>query len=228
MPRKRAWLAAKYPTSWPELAPLWQHIEERWAAAGPGLDWFVHGATPIGFCHLCQLVLCGGTTRHNTAEVVEHQGKKLVFCSAPCRWIFEREPERYHRHENLVDRILAGKAPGNLLALVRHYFGTQARDLHLERTLEQELEDSSHLLDRGLVDKQTSPSSAVAQKEQMLKLVEALNLLPQDYREVIVLRQLEGLEFADVAARMGRSVDSVQKLWVRGLDRLRREMAALI
>ena len=49
----------------------------------------------------------------------------------------------------------------------------------------------------------------------------ALNELSLDYREVIRLRQIEDLPFADIADRMGRSVDSVQKLWVRGLEALR-------
>jgi RNA polymerase sigma-70 factor, ECF subfamily len=43
---------------------------------------------------------------------------------------------------------------------------------------------------------------------------------------VIVLRHLEGLTFPEVAARMGRSEDSVQKLWVRGLASLRRSLGA--
>jgi hypothetical protein len=47
-------------------------------------------------------------------------------------------------------------------------------------------------------------------------LAEALDRLPPDYREVIVLRQWEELPFNEVARRMGRSVDSVQKLWIRG------------
>jgi DNA-directed RNA polymerase specialized sigma24 family protein len=41
------------------------------------------------------------------------------------------------------------------------------------------------------------------------------------------LRQLEGLPFADVAVRMSRSEDSVQKLLVRGLARLRKEVEGL-
>jgi RNA polymerase sigma-70 factor (ECF subfamily) len=52
-------------------------------------------------------------------------------------------------------------------------------------------------------------------------LATALNDLSPDYREVILLRQIEDLTFAAIAERMGRSVDSVQKLWVRGLEALR-------
>jgi RNA polymerase sigma-70 factor (ECF subfamily) len=45
--------------------------------------------------------------------------------------------------------------------------------------------------------------------------------LPDDYRDVIVLRNLEGLTFPQVAERMARSQDSVEKLWLRALARLR-------
>ena len=41
--------------------------------------------------------------------------------------------------------------------------------------------------------------------------------LPDDYREVIILRQLEGLSFPQVAERMGRTEDSVKNLWARAL-----------
>ena len=49
--------------------------------------------------------------------------------------------------------------------------------------------------------------------------------LPADYRQVIVLRHVEGLPFLDVAKAMNRSVDSVEKLWVRGLAKLKTVMS---
>lgn len=122
-PEDRAWLGEKYPSSWAALAPLWERIDERWRESGPGVEWHTHGATPIGFCSLCQLVLSGGTPHANSAETLEHDGRRYIFCSAPCRWIFQREPERYQDHEDLVQRILKGKAPANILSLVREYFG---------------------------------------------------------------------------------------------------------
>jgi RNA polymerase sigma-70 factor (ECF subfamily) len=51
-------------------------------------------------------------------------------------------------------------------------------------------------------------------------VADALESLPEHYREVIVLRHLEELPFADVARRMGRSVDSVKHLWTRALASL--------
>jgi RNA polymerase sigma-70 factor (ECF subfamily) len=119
-------------------------------------------------------------------------------------------------------RILAT----NLANQVRRYLGTQARDVHLERELADELDESSRSMDRRLVAPQSSPSQQAARREQAVLLADALNTLALNYREVIVLRHLEGLSFPEVAARMGRSEDSVKKLWARALARLRHALGA--
>jgi RNA polymerase sigma-70 factor (ECF subfamily) len=110
----------------------------------------------------------------------------------------------------------------DLAQLVRHYWGTQRRDIRLERRLAAELDRSSRVLDRGLVAAHSSPSQQAAQREQAVLLADAIGRLPADYREVIILSHLERLSFPEAARRMGRSVDSVKHLWARALDRLRR------
>lgn len=122
-PEDRAWLREKYPTSWPSIDPVWTEITARWEATDVGNDLGVHGTSIVGFCHLCQLVLCGGTPERNTACTLEHEGALRIFCSEPCRAIFAREPERYAAHRDVVGRVLEGRAPGNLAELVRTYFG---------------------------------------------------------------------------------------------------------
>jgi RNA polymerase sigma-70 factor (ECF subfamily) len=112
----------------------------------------------------------------------------------------------------------------NLADLLRRYLGTQGRDVRLEREIEDAFDRSSVLLDRGLVAPQSSPSQQAARREQAVLLADALEQLPDDYRDVLVLRHLEGLTFPQVSARMGRSLDSVEKLWMRGLARLRQIM----
>jgi RNA polymerase sigma-70 factor (ECF subfamily) len=109
----------------------------------------------------------------------------------------------------------------NLASLVRRYRGTQRRDVALERELAGELDQSSQALDHGFVAGSSSPSQQASRREQAVVLADALGRLPPDYREVIVLRQLEGLTFPEVARQMNRSQESVKKLWVRGLARLR-------
>lgn len=112
----------------------------------------------------------------------------------------------------------------NLADLLRRYLGARARDVRLEREIEDAFDRSSVLLDRGLVARQSSPSQQAERREQAVILADALDQLPDDYRDVLVLRHLEGLTFPQVAERMGRSLDSVEKLWMRGLARLRQIM----
>jgi RNA polymerase sigma-70 factor (ECF subfamily) len=119
-------------------------------------------------------------------------------------------------------RILAR----NLANQVERYCGTQSRDIRLERQLVLELDQSSRILDQCLVARSSSPSHQAVRREQAVLLADALGRLPADYREVLVLRHLEGLSFPQVAERMERTVEGVKKLWARALDRLRRYMGA--
>jgi toluene monooxygenase system protein A len=121
-PEERAWLERKYPRTWPAIDPIWERVTERWRQSGPGVEWYSHGATPVTFCDLCQLVLCNGTPSRNSAVTFRYEGRSYIFCSEPCLWIFGREPERYAAHKDVVKRILAGEAPANLLELLRTYF----------------------------------------------------------------------------------------------------------
>jgi RNA polymerase sigma-70 factor (ECF subfamily) len=108
-----------------------------------------------------------------------------------------------------------------LAKTVRRY-RTHGRDIRLERNMAAELDKSSHAMDRALVAPHSSPSQRAARREQAVLLANALDQLPNDYREVMILHHLEGLTFPEVARRMGRSLDSVKNLWTRALARLRR------
>jgi RNA polymerase sigma-70 factor, ECF subfamily len=110
--------------------------------------------------------------------------------------------------------------------LLRRYCGTEQRDIRLERSLAEELDQSSRVLGQALAAPGSSPSQQAARREQAVLLANALKQLPSDYSDVIILRHLEGLSFAEVGERMGRSVDSVKKLWIRALDQLRALMGA--
>jgi RNA polymerase sigma-70 factor (ECF subfamily) len=117
-------------------------------------------------------------------------------------------------------RILAAR----LANLVRRFCGTQGRDVRLEQALQVELDQSSQVLDRGLVSPLSSPSQRAIRGEQVTWLAQALEGLSTDYRDVLVLHHLEECDFPEVARRMGRSVEAVKKLWARALARLRKSL----
>ena len=104
---------------------------------------------------------------------------------------------------------------------VRRYGGTQQRDMDREVSLEAALAHSSQRLGDMLAAPGSSPSQKAAGRELEVILADVMARLPDDYREVIVLRNLEGLPHEEVAGRMGRSVGATRMLWARALARLR-------
>jgi RNA polymerase sigma-70 factor (ECF subfamily) len=93
-----------------------------------------------------------------------------------------------------------------------------------EQSLEAALDESSQRLGSLLAADQSSPSAAAAREEQLLLLADALASLPDDQREAIELRHLEGLSMAEIAQRMNRSKAAVGGLLQRGLRGLRQSM----
>jgi RNA polymerase sigma-70 factor, ECF subfamily len=69
-----------------------------------------------------------------------------------------------------------------------------------------------------------SPSQLISGRERELALAEAIERLPSDYQEVILLRNLQRLSFDEVADRMGRSRGAVQMLWARAIQKLTDEL----
>lgn len=117
--------------------------------------------------------------------------------------------------------ILAGLVANH----VRRFLGTKQRDARLERAIALDINNSSSVFNRQLAAAIGTPSDEAVKHESSLQLAGALESLPEHYRQVIVLRHIDGLPFLQVARRMGRSLDSVEKLWVRALRALREALA---
>lgn len=82
----------------------------------------------------------------------------------------------------------------------------------------QSLSMSVARLPQGSVE--STPSREVARRERAMELAEALERLSDDHRTVVELRDLEGLDFGAIGARMGRGSDAAQMLHTRALVKL--------
>lgn len=112
----------------------------------------------------------------------------------------------------------------NILRVVEQHVLAEKRDVRREVSLEEigrRLEQSTARLESFLVGTGESPSGYAARREDELMLADTLAKLPVDYRDVIVLRHIEGLPFEEVAARMDRSAGAVRMLWLRALKKMR-------
>jgi RNA polymerase sigma-70 factor (ECF subfamily) len=84
------------------------------------------------------------------------------------------------------------------------------------------LERAEPMVDQRVLGRESdlSPSEKFSLQETTEQLERALAALPDEYREVIRLMRVEGLPYAEVAERMGRSEVAVRKLLSRALARL--------
>jgi len=113
-----------------------------------------------------------------------------------------------------------------LLRLVRKQVIARKRSVRREVPLKSTLNGSDSAGGKtasALVSPGSSPSAPVRRQEVAGEVAERLSRLPASYRDVLGLRNLQGLAFAEVARRMGRTVGAVRVLWLRALDRLRQQ-----
>ena len=66
-----------------------------------------------------------------------------------------------------------------------------------------------------------SPSRALAEKEKLEALLQKLNALPDQYRQVILLAKIEGLSTKEICERLGKSREAVALLLHRAITRFR-------
>ncbi|GAB5402143.1 MAG: sigma-70 family RNA polymerase sigma factor [Aureliella sp.] len=101
----------------------------------------------------------------------------------------------------------------------------EKRDMRREVSIDQlrvSVDRSAMNLAAILPARSASPSTPILEQERALELADRLAELQPDYREVIVLRNLQGLSFDEVAERMERSSGAVRMLWLRAIDRFRK------
>lgn len=112
----------------------------------------------------------------------------------------------------------------NLARLVERHVKAGKRSVRREVPLDRrlkELEQSADRIDAALVNHGSSPNCQAQRRELAAVLADQLARLSEADREVIVLRNLEGLPFEEVARRLGRTPGAVRVLWLRALERLR-------
>ena len=101
------------------------------------------------------------------------------------------------------------------------------RDVARERSLEAALEQSASALEAWLADEQSSPSRQVDRHERAVRVAEALERLPANQREAVVLRYWESRPLTEIAEQLQTTTAAVSGLLQRGLRNLREHLRDL-
>lgn len=107
---------------------------------------------------------------------------------------------------------------------IEMHLKAKMRDVRCEVSIEQinaNLDRSVVDFAQVLADPGPSPSAATRQRERVVAFADQLAKLRPQYREVVVLRNLQGLSFDEIAARMDRKPGAVRMLWLRAIEKFK-------
>jgi RNA polymerase sigma-70 factor (ECF subfamily) len=125
-----------------------------------------------------------------------------------------------YRNEGDFLRWLSKIAENKLHDIIKK-FHADKRDIRKEISFKQE---GSGTDDRfyGVTEPIgiTTPSMIMRKKEALDRLEKALDTLKPEYKEVIVLKRIEGLTHAEIAERLNKSPNAVPMLLVRAMAAL--------
>lgn len=97
----------------------------------------------------------------------------------------------------------------------------QKRDISLEQSLEEHLAESSARLNSFLAATDLPLGQQLEQREDLIHLAMAVDQLPDDQRDALIHRDLNGMTISAIAQSMGRTEKSIAGLILRGRKRLR-------
>jgi RNA polymerase sigma-70 factor (ECF subfamily) len=107
-----------------------------------------------------------------------------------------------------------------LLTIVRNTCYTW-RERHRAREPATSFDEEKH----SGTARDPNPESRLLEAEERHLLRQALEALPAEYREVIVLRDLEGVSYKEIAGIAGIPLGTVMSRLARGRERLQQELA---
>lgn len=109
---------------------------------------------------------------------------------------------------------------------VDHLRAFRAR-IKLGRSLQDAAEEPVASLLEDLAVYRRTPSRSAASHEAMLALERAIERLPEEHRQVVQLRHIDGLSVEEVAQKMGRTPQAVYWLTSRALAAIREDLRSV-
>jgi RNA polymerase sigma-70 factor (ECF subfamily) len=116
-----------------------------------------------------------------------------------------------------------GNGKAWLLRIVRHTFYTRRRRRGMQDALTTVFDEETHGMD---ATEASDPERSVLREDARRVLAEAMAALPPAAREVIVLRELEGLSYDEISRVIRVPIGTVMSRLARARERLQAALSA--
>jgi len=160
----------------------------------------------------------------------------LADCYALARWLTgngtdaeDVVQEACLRAFRAVDGYGGGNARAWILTIVRNTAYTWLRnnrpaELVMVDDLELAANDSAAATPGGGGSSEATPEASLIAKADAARLKDAIAALPAEFRETLVLREVHGLDYREIAAVTGKPVGTVMSRLARARRRLSSEL----
>ncbi len=117
-------------------------------------------------------------------------------------------------------KLLCQMAEQRIIDAHRHHVAAQKRSAEREISIDAPAGDEGFGFAKLLAASMTSPSQAFSRGQKELHLQEAIRNLPEEQRELLRLRYVEGLPTKEIADRFAKTDGAVRVLLTRTLSKL--------
>ena len=104
----------------------------------------------------------------------------------------------------------------------RKFFGSQKRDAGREVPLQSGADTQRPGVIDMLVASMTTASQAFSRGQKEIRLLTAIESLPEDQRTALRMRYVDGLPSKEIAQRMGKSDGSIRVMLTRSIEKLQK------
>jgi len=115
-------------------------------------------------------------------------------------------------------------AEHRLIDAHRRFFQSQKRAGEREVSIDAERDDAGGRFADLLAASMTTASQAFSRNQKEFQLQMALEELPEETREVLRLRYVDGLQTKEIAERLGKSDGAIRVLLTRSVQRLQEKL----
>jgi len=211
-----------------------------------GAGAFKQPESPAGASDVCELLAAAKAgSRQDVGELLQHYRNYLTLLATTqiekrlrprvgASDVVQETMLRAHRHFGQF----RGETEGELLAWLRQILVANLarcvelnllaarRDIRREISMDQypaSVDESTSRLEPLVLDDRMNPLLEAQRGEDAVTLAKRMAQLPTRYRQILILRNVQGQSFEQIAARLGRSLGATRMLWLRAIEKLRND-----